>query len=835
MMIAFFQNKNFIFWAPGFDYKAALSAPIYSSHSQSSDTPILTPEQSRANIDKIMGRTPSTPNDPSSDAGNSSTNTSGDTSPVKVSGLFGALHTDLQNKSFETKPLSKMTPDDSTLKSQDAQKTGDFWGAAGRTAMSVASGTPNMSQSADSASLAAPVVEGGKAALAAIEAAHEDNPLMNQLKQKATPQGQSFPSNSAEDFVKKITAGPSGDAARAGVQETEGGFNKVGEALNPSSNLDAGQRVIRGVGGVVDTISGGMNTVFSPTSAAIQQVPGVRDVVSGAMGELHSATQYVGKSAIDKLGIDPNSEQAQVLQKGIDTLGQLGMLKVAGDTSEALGHQKALDAGYKALDEARASGDIGAINEATTNLEKATSAPGPTATGNIGAGILKTATDSVKGIADKFGGLFNKTEDVTKANPKQMLMERAARQAGISNNDIAALRNLTPEQESMAQEYLNHSIKAADNPINTKSVWSLPAKEISDFRDQAKIQLNTIGQNMEDAINTDLKGKTVDATPVVSAFHKVLDNLNVEIGRNGTLNFDGSDIAENPHAQTALTKILKNISNGKVIFGSLDEALAGTQLDARNLVSINRLMNSSVGKAETAGLGGNQLSAQLEPIKTAVDETVAPVSKLYSTAKAEYADLKGNLDKINDAGKFGNKGNKGFSGQQILKRSLNTDSAKAVQAFDAMKAIEENHGIKAPSDLKTKAYLANFMERLTNNEAPRSLAKQAVSAKVVDSSLNHMGIVGAAIKGSKDLAIDANYKYFSGKIPGFKDAFEKANTAHTEAVMNLIKAPDFNKLPPAAKLGILKNVGSSIPTSILAKIAAIPLPVSFPAPKSNNP
>ncbi len=806
----FLKNRNFIYFVPGFSLDQ-LGSP-YAAHSPTPTSHIITPEESQAAADKIMGRTSPLP----------------PPGPQKGTGLGALFTSKINGGTPDMTPLGTMKPDPNA---PQAPKEG-FWQGAAGTAMSIAGGkTPSAE---DSAAALSPLNEAAKTAVSSGKELLSKIPMAQNVYKGASAIGLKPTIDKAGATIDQGIAGQSADNGKASVDQIFGGVDKLGQAINPASNLNAGQRITRAAAGATDIGQGGLNTYYGPAGAAIKEIPGANEATQAVMGTLHQGAKGVSDFAINKLGIDPNSEAGQTVSKAVDLLSQLGFMKVAHETTNALGNQSAIDTASKSLDDAKATGDMGNIDKATTDYEKATSAQAPSAVGNVGAGMLKAATDSVKGITDKVGGLFSKSDDVTKVNPNQMLLERAARQARIPNNDIAALRNLTPQQETVAEQYLNHSIKAADDPINTKSVWNLPAKEISDFRDKANEQRSIIGQNEENAINTDFKGKTVDGTPVIDAFKKSLNSMNIDIDNNGNLKFAPSDISINKPIQTALKTIWENIKQNRTITENLDESLKGTQLDSRGLISINRTINAAVKASEKAGLSGNELAAKLSPIKDAVEIAVKPVSPLYVTAKAEYADIVKNINKIDDAGKFGNKTNKGFSGEQILKRTLNTDSAKAESAFDAMKQIEENHGIKAPTDLKTKAYLANFMERLTNNEAPRSLAKQAVSAKAMDVGLDKMGTVGAIVKGSKNILIDANYKYFSGKIPGFKDAFEKANTAHTDAVMNLIKAQDFRDLPPRVKLNILKNVGSSIPTTILAKIASTPLPTSTTPPKIIN-
>lgn len=427
-------------------------------------------------------------------------------------------------------------------------------------------------------------------------------------------------------------------------------------------------------------------------------------------------------------------------------------------------------------------------------------------------------------------------------DPAQINLERQARKAGATESEINTVRNLTPEQKTnIAQPYYEHGVARAQDMIkNNKSIWSLPGDEIDAFRDKANAKRQEIGKAEGKAINTDLKGKTVNASPIVKAFKGVLDDMNVSINEDGKLDTEGSDIELNSDAKKAVNSVLKSLNKNKIL-NDQGAADAGTTLDARGLVSINRMINDAVKKAEKAGLGGNQLSVQLSPIKDAIEEVVKPISPDYAKYKAQYASIAGDLGDIETAGKFGSKKNKGFNGQQILKRSLNDNNASYLKAFDAMANIEKNHGITAPKDLPTKAYVANLMERLTDTQSPRQFGKQLrenignnVSKGVISKVAGEVPVVGGLLSHGVDAVheglVDANYKYAEGKLPGLKDAAAKAKTAHVEAFRNLIGTPEFVKLPTEVKTGILQKVASSIPANILAKVAKL----SFIQPVQNQ-
>lgn len=337
----------------------------------------------------------------------------------------------------------------------------DFWGGAAGVAMSTLTGQAPKIEDVRKAS--APLVEGAKAGAAAVNEMGKST-LAGRLEQKMGVV------NPLRKSVEEVTAGQSGDAARMGVQEFEGGAQKVVEAVNPATNMRPEDRLVRGVGGVVDMTSGGLNTAFAPASAAIEQVGGVRDVVGAGMGALHTVTQSAGKAAIDQLGIDPNSEQAQVLQKAVDTLGNLGLLKVTHDTTKALGREGDITEANKALDIAKQSGDAAAIDAATSALEKATLAPAPSAVGNVGAGMYKAAGDVVKAPLEYFG---EKTglKDFLSKTPEQLQREKTIK--GFERQNTA-LKSVNKSFEDNTKVYQNpDGTTTKVTPIDTFSKYNI--------------------------------------------------------------------------------------------------------------------------------------------------------------------------------------------------------------------------------------------------------------------------------------------------------------------------------------------------------------------------
>ncbi len=438
---------------------------------------------------------------------------------------------------------------------------------------------------------------------------------------------------------------------------------------------------------------------------------------------------------------------------------------------------------------------------------------------------LATQLYLTKGGAEKAGELSEGIKSAMEKpdmSPQQIALERAAAKAGLPQNDIATIRNLTPEQHPVAMQMLETALRKQNNPGSAPSVWEAPGKEIESFLNDAHGQLRTIGKNMEDAINSDLKGKTVDAAPIHGAFQTILDKMNVGRDSKGNLDFTSSDIAANPTAISGLKKIDSNLNNSGTTTGSLSETMNGNPMDARGLVSINRMINDITGVSKKGGYNSSALSASLSPLKEAVDQIATDNSPLYATAKAEYGPLKNSIDNIEAAGKYGTGKNSGISGQQILQRSLTTAGQKSSDALQSIQDISDNYGVDAPKDLQSKAQLADLMERFSQTKPSRSLGGLMQQGGQIAQKVVPKGMVGqtlSAVGGKiKDIGTDVNYQHFAGKIPGFKDAIESANKAQVQSMFDLISKKDFSTLSPETKFSVLKSIAKSIPDNMLKKI-----------------
>lgn len=111
--------------------------------------------------------------------------------------------------------------------------------------------------------------------------------------------------------------------AKQGVGTIQQGASKIIDAANPYYPSTGEERLNKGVSGAFDVIGGGMQTAFSPASGVIEATPGVNKAVGWGMEKLNQGSQFAADKFKETLGIDPNSEQARVIDQGFNILGQL--------------------------------------------------------------------------------------------------------------------------------------------------------------------------------------------------------------------------------------------------------------------------------------------------------------------------------------------------------------------------------------------------------------------------------------------------------------------------------------------------------------------------------
>jgi len=125
---------------------------------------------------------------------------------------------------------------------------------------------------------------------------------------------------------RKFEEGQMGAVAAAGieqgVQDIKKGAGDIKEAVS-GEDISAGDRALKAGSGLIDIASGTAGTIFSAPAAVISEVPVVGPAVEETFGFIDEKSRDAAVQFGNLLGIDPESEQGQALQKGFGLVGQL--------------------------------------------------------------------------------------------------------------------------------------------------------------------------------------------------------------------------------------------------------------------------------------------------------------------------------------------------------------------------------------------------------------------------------------------------------------------------------------------------------------------------------
>jgi len=378
--------------------------------------------------------------------------------------------------------------------------------------------------------------------------------LAKQLQDKDQQEQQAQQKEKAfEDFKRGgalTILGNAANAAGQGVSQISqaGGSDEFGGAISgvdsQGNQLGADQRVIAAGKGAADVVSGTLKSLFAIPGSIVNAVPGGQQVTGAINDTLNKASGAAGNAFMNSMGIDPNSEQGKILAQHFQNLGQLFATKVSEDTASELGRQGDLADAQKAVEDAKASGDMSALEQATNNYEKLAGQKPSTITGNLGANtvqgatalakpIVEGATTAGKAALDTTGAIAGKTIQTVGKGASDLGKSGLSLVSGLNRGTIdTALEN--PDALSAAQKVgidasRQNTLSMLKNPIDQK---------ISDLSDTGKAYdpIRNGGQTIdvpEDYLKNKLEeaGINVDKNGNLSATSKSSVRSNADINR----------------------------------------------------------------------------------------------------------------------------------------------------------------------------------------------------------------------------------------------------------------------------------------------------------------
>jgi len=344
--------------------------------------------------------------------------------------------------------------------------------------------------------------------------------------------------------------------------------------------------------------------------------------------------------------------------------------------------------------------------------------------------------------------------------------KEAVRQ-GIPEADVAFIKTSNPEVQTAMRRMTEIREKGITDKVygatnRSTDVVGDSVMEHANFLEktnkEAGQELNTVAQK--------LNGKNIDSTKALTQFETdLVENAGIKIGKDGKLNFKGSDFE-------GLNAVQKSINDA---WGrAMRAAKSGDALALHRVKSyIDQMVEYGAGGE---GLKG-KASAILKKFRHNIDETLDKRFPTYNKVNTRFADTIKELEKIHNAlgSKFKlsdiNAHKKlGASMRSIL--SNGSGRASILQLIDGMTGTTKKYGLQTKNDPIRLALYADTLEKIFGSEASTSLlgnmekAGKAVSAGV---EMTKDGVIPTVIKGGKFLADMARGVNSEAKMKALKE------------------------------------------------------------------
>lgn len=302
-----------------------------------------------------------------------------------------------------------------------------------------------------------------------------------------------------------------------------------------------------------------------------------------------------------------------------------------------------------------------------------------------------------------------KTIDTT----AKKFQRQKAKLQGYDDTDIDFMASMKSNDKAIAQK----QIALAEKALKDKRVTERPIDIVgNNFVSKAKKleSLNKkIGAEVDSTAKT-LKGKTVDVSQMRDNTIKKLQDANVSIRENGTLDFSQSVFKNTPQIQKELQKVIKSIPDGS---------------DAYQLHIFKKTIDEMVDYGVSGeGLKGNAKTI-LKALRSYADDALDTTFPEYNKVNTDFKVTKEIIDSAKDL--FGKKN--GFSkekGGQILRAVFsNRDSrGRVIELLKNMEDVGKKYKIGTKDNLVDQALFTEILEDVYGTQATTSLQGQVKRA-----------------------------------------------------------------------------------------------------------
>jgi len=316
-------------------------------------------------------------------------------------------------------------------------------------------------------------------------------------------------------------------------------------------------------------------------------------------------------------------------------------------------------------------------------------------------------------------------------------------------------KRATPEDKRAMLEMTRISERGKKDPLF--EVDNRPADVAGNILLDKINEVKRINKDAGKAIDKEaqkLKGVEVDVAPIGDSFKTALDDMDISINDDMTLNFDDSFLKALPGPRKSI----------KIIFDEMANAGNPTALDLHKL---KRFIDEQVSYGKSVrGLGG-KAERSLKQLRGNIDSLLDEKFPSYDRANQAYGQTIGALDEIQRlAGKKTDLNSDSAMGQLgVLSRRLMSNTQSRGQLKEALKGIDgaiEKHGgfsvdgnrlpnpnKKKPPNLKLMMLYADELDKVLGTSAKTSLTGAMDTSLDAAKNAQSQTMTGLAVDAAK--------------------------------------------------------------------------------------
>lgn len=301
------------------------------------------------------------------------------------------------------------------------------------------------------------------------------------------------------------------------------------------------------------------------------------------------------------------------------------------------------------------------------------------------------------------------------ADGKKVVDEKAteALKAGISDQDIAFIKNASPEDKKIFDKAMKVAEQAAKDKTYSRQPIEQAGKVLIDQAETVEGARQKVGQELG-TLRAKLGNNPVTITDTADVFYKDLDDAGIRVTNDG-LDFSKSKYANVPKVQ----KIIE----------SVHERIAGLG-DESNVKTVDMIRQQLGTEVDLGTLEGNlDKSAKriLQKVYGGLGDNIAFIDTDYAELSNEYSKLTSAMDYFQRAlGKDfeATNINSSLRAGEVGRRILGNASSRPLTIVENIQDLARQYGYNKNVDARSQFLFASFLEDLFGTTQTHSLQSQ---------------------------------------------------------------------------------------------------------------